>query len=320
MLQLTAHWAPMRVRLLTSVAIGMAAGLLCWAILARNYQEAGDFRWAIRAAQALLRHETPYSTPMQRYPLPAAFFALPFVGLPQEVAGGLFFGISSGILAFGLTRKSYTRLFIFLAFPYWSSLLTAQWTPLVMAAAFFPVLIVTVLAKPQNAIPVAITHLSWRGVVASLALLTISLVLMPNWPRLWLGQTSYYQHFVPMLVFPGPVLLLALASRRDPDTALLLTAALMPQRWFYDAFILWLIPRTRKEILATVFLSWVPALLRWHRAPSGMLEIGQWAVLWLYLPMLFVLLLRMSARSRVSGSGLGPMVLADSDPIDAPRD
>lgn len=293
MLQLTTHSASMRMRLLIAALIGLAAGVLCWAILYRNHQEAGDFRWAIRQAQALLHRENPYTTPLQRYPLPAAFFALPFVRLPIEVAGGLFFGISSAILAFGLTRQGYTGLFIFLAFPYWSSLLTAQWTPLIMAMAFFPVLIVTVLVKPQNAIPVAISHITWRGVVACLILLAASLLAMPGWPRHWLGQTSYYEHFVPFLVFPGPVLCLAMVRREDPDMALLLIAALMPQRWFYDTFILWLIPKTRQEILATAFLSWVPALLRWYSTPRSMTQVGQWAVLWIYLPMLFVLLLRL---------------------------
>lgn len=292
----------MRLRVCISALIGVLAGVLCWAILARNHQEAGDFRWAIRAAAALLHHQSPYTTPLQRYPLPAAFFALPFLRLPEPVAGGVFFGISSAILAFGLTRISYTLLLIFLAFPYWSCLLTAQWTPLVMAAAFFPALTVTILAKPQNAIPVVLTHWSWRGALGAGAFLILSLLWMPAWPKLWLAQSSYYQHFIPLLVFPGPVLLLALAVRTDPDTPLLLLAALMPQRWFYDAFILWLIPKTRQEILATVFLSWVPGLLRWYHTPSGMPEIGQWAVLWLYLPMLFVLLLRAS-RSR---AGTGP--------------
>jgi len=295
MLQLTTHSASMRMRLLIAALIGLVAGVLCWAILYRNHQEAGDFRWAMRAAQALLHRQNPYTTPLQRYPLHAAFFALPFVRMPMEVAGGLFFGISSAILAFGLTRQSYTRLFIFLAFPYWSSLLTAQWTPLVMGMAFFPLLIVTLLAKPQNAIPVAISHITWRGVVGGLVLLAASLLVMPHWPQSWLGQMSYYEHFVPFLVFPGPVLCLAIARREDPDTALLLVAALMPQRWFYDTFILWLIPKTRQEILATVFLSWVPALIRWYTTPTSMTQVGRWAVLWIYLPMLFVLLLRLPA-------------------------
>jgi len=289
----------MRMRLVISALIGLIAGVLCWAVLGRNHQEAGDFRWAIRAAQSLLLRENPYNTPMQRYPVPAAFFALPFVRLPMETAGGLFFGLSSAVLAFGLTRTGYTRLFIFLAFPYWSSLITAQWPPLVMAAAFFPLLIVTVLAKPQNALPVVTTHLKKSGVVATVILLGVSLLILPSWPRLWIHQTGYYQHFVPFYVFPGPVLLLVLARRKDPDAAFLFLTALLPQRWFYDAFVLWLIPKTRQEILATAFLSWVPALLRWYHMPTNV-ELGQWTVLWFYLPMLFVILLRLPSEQELA--------------------
>ena len=55
------------------------------------------------------------------------------------------------------------------------------------------------------------------------------------------GQAHNYEHFIPLLVFPGPLLLLALLRYRDRDAWLLLLAALMPQRWFFDAFTLWLI-------------------------------------------------------------------------------
>jgi hypothetical protein len=282
----------MRLRLLICTLIGLASGFLCWAILDRNHQDAGDFRWAIRVAEALLHHQNPYTTPLQRYPVTAGFFALPFVHLRMEVAGGIFFGLSSSLLAFGLTRRGYASLFVFLAFPYWSSLITAQWAPLIMAGAFFPILMTTVLVKPQTAIPVAATHLTWKGVAGCVILFVASLAIMPGWPRLWLGQFHYYENYVPLFVFPGPVLLLALASRQDLDAGLLLTAAIMPQRWFYDAFILWLIPKTRRELLATAFLSWVPALLRLYHKPADMTEVGRWSLLWIYLPMLFVLLLR----------------------------
>ncbi len=74
------------------------------------HQGAGDFGWAIHAAQRLLAGQNPYDTPLEQYPLTAAFFALPFVALRPEVAGALFYGISSALLAFGLTRHGYHRL------------------------------------------------------------------------------------------------------------------------------------------------------------------------------------------------------------------
>ena len=71
------------------------------------HQGAGDFGWAIHAAQRLLAGQNPYDTPLEQYPLTAAVFALPFVALRPEVAGALFYGISSALLAFGLTRHGY---------------------------------------------------------------------------------------------------------------------------------------------------------------------------------------------------------------------
>ena len=59
----------------------------------------------------------------------------------------------------------------------------------------------------------------------------------------------------PILLWPGPLLVLALWKYRDRDARFLFLSALMPQRWFYDSLTLWLIPKSRREIVWTVFLS-----------------------------------------------------------------
>jgi hypothetical protein len=225
----------------------------------------------------------------------AALFGLPFVRLAGDVAAGIFFGISSGLLAFGLIGKGYERLWIFLAYPYWAAMLTAQWSPLIMASAFFPLLLPATFAKPQVGFPVALTHLSWRGAIACALWCGASLAVMPRWPILWIKQLGNYQHFFPLLVFPGPLLLLALIRYRDRDCWLLLLASAMPARWFFDAFILWLIPKSRKEILVTAALSWGAGIWRWYHYPTSFNQVGRWAVLFFYLPMLAVVLLRKSA-------------------------
>jgi hypothetical protein len=66
----------------------------------------------------------------------------------------------------------------------------------------------------------------------------------------------------------------------------------MPQRWFFDSFILWLIPKSRREIVWTVFFSWGAGLLRWYNAPHNFTQVGRWTVLFIYLPMLAVVLIR----------------------------
>src|SRR5947208_13427709 len=131
MLQLM-RTTPMRLRILISVVIGVASAVFCWAVLTRLHQGAADFTWAIRAAQHLLAGKNPYDTPLEQYPLTAALFGLPFVWLRPEVAAALFYGISSALLALGLTRQGYARLLIILAYSSWAGMLTAQLAPIVL--------------------------------------------------------------------------------------------------------------------------------------------------------------------------------------------
>jgi hypothetical protein len=120
----------------------------------------------------------------------------------------------------------------------------------------------------------------------------VSLAVMPNWPLLWWRQAGHYEHFFPLLVLPGPLLALALLRYRDRDARLLFLSSLMPQRWFFDSFTLWLIPQSRREVVWTVFFSWGAGIWRWYQVPRSFTEVGHWTVIFLYLPMLACLLLR----------------------------
>ncbi len=282
----------MRWRIAVSAAIGFASGAFCWFLMKHFHQDAADFRWALHLAHRLLARQNPYDTPLEQYPLTAALFALPFVRLQPELAAGFFWGISSSLLAFGLTRHGYTRLLVFLAYPYWAGILTVQWSPIIAASAFFPLLLPVTMAKPQVGLPVFLTRVSRRGLWACAALGALSLAVMPTWPLLWWKQTGNYEHFFPLLVLPGPLLLLALLRYRDRDALFLLSSAIMPQRWFFDSFILWLIPQSRREIIWTVFFSWGAGIWRWYHIPHSFIEVGRWTVILFYLPMLVVVLLR----------------------------
>jgi hypothetical protein len=286
----------MRKRISASAAIGTTTGVLCWYLMRHLHQDAADFRWALHLANGLVSGKNPYDTPFEQYPLTAGFLALPFLHLAPELAAGLFYGISSAILALGLTRHGYRRLLTFLAYPYWAGLLTVQWSPIIAAGAFFPLLLPVTLAKPQIGLPVFLTRASLRGTVACILLLLLSLAIMPGWPHLWIAQTGHYEHFIPLLLFPGPLLLLALLCYRDRDAIFLLLAACMPQRWFFDSFILWLIPKSRREIVWTVFFSWGAGVWRWYHVPHSFAQVGRWTVIFIYLPMLAVVLLRKKHR------------------------
>jgi hypothetical protein len=232
-------------------------------------------------------------------------FGIPFAWMRPEVAGGAFYGISSALLAFGLSRHGYHRLQLFLAYPYWAGIMVAQWTPLILAGAFFPFLLPVALAKPQLGLPVALTTPTRWGLTACGVLLAFTFVIMPGWPRLWTGHFHLYERFIPLFVVPGPMLALALLRWRERDARILLLMALVPQRWFYDMFILWFIPKSRREILATVFISWGAGIWRWYHFPHNFTQVGRWCVLFFYLPMLVVVLARPRAGVPPSANGRG---------------
>ncbi|MGA9814666.1 MAG: hypothetical protein WBQ64_17905, partial [Terriglobales bacterium] len=61
--------------------IGMASAAFCHFLLLHFHQGAADFGWAVRAARHVLAGQNPYDTPLEQYPLTAAFFGVPFVWL-----------------------------------------------------------------------------------------------------------------------------------------------------------------------------------------------------------------------------------------------
>jgi hypothetical protein len=292
MLQLVKQTPLMGKRISVSAAIGVVSGVLCWFWLERAHHGAGDFNWAIWAAQDLLAHRDPYLRYMQLYPLPAALLGLPFCWMRSTIAGGLFYGISSSLLAFGISRHGYHRLLVFLAYPYWAGLVEAQWAPLILAGAFLSILLPATLAKPQLGLPILFTNFTRRGLLACATVLLLTFLVFPGWPWKWWGNTGLYAWFIPFLVFPGPLLALALLRYRDRDARALILTALMPQRWFYDAFILWFIPKTRREIAWTALLSWGAGVWRWYHVPHSFTQVGRWIVVFIYLPMLALVLLR----------------------------
>lgn len=294
----------MRGRLTASVLVGAAAGCFCFLFQRSLHRGAADFVWALHLAQRVLAHQNPYDTPYEQYPVTAGIFAFPFLRFTPEAAGAIFYGLSSAALALGLTKHGYSRLLIFLAYPYWIGLLTVQWSTAITAGAFFPLLLPLTMAKPQVGLPVFLTRFSRRGFWACAVIAALSLIVVPSWPRLWIGQMQYYQHFFAILVLPGPLILLALLRYRDRDAWLLLLSSLMPQRWFFDSFILWLIPRTKRQILITVIFSWCAGLWRSYHPPTSFVEVGRWIVLSTYLPMLLIVLLREPRARFESGEGM----------------
>jgi hypothetical protein len=76
----------------------------------------------------------------------------------------------------------------------------------------------------------AVEWLSPRWAILAAVLFTVSLVIYPSWPIVWLRSTSPYQGSrPPLFVLPrGPLLLLALLRWRDRRSWFLFSMALMP--------------------------------------------------------------------------------------------
>jgi hypothetical protein len=283
-------------RLLIAFFVAVISGAICGWNASRLDHGGGDFTPAYVGGRALLTGGDPLAPSPDPdwvpYPLPAAFFGVLFAPFPIVLASAAFFGISSGLLAFGLTQKRFLPLMTFLAAPYWVALTWAQWSPLIVASGFFPVLAVVVLMKPHVAAPVVLTRLSKVGLISIAVFFVLSIAIYPTWPLVWIKQLGPFQHYFPLLTIPGPLLLLALTRRHDRDARLLLLASVFPQRWLYDAFILWLIPKTRQEFLFTALASWIGWEWRLLHMPRTTMELGLLCVLCFYLPMLVIILRR----------------------------
>lgn len=290
---------PLRLRVIVAVGLAMLSAIVCYAYSSAFRPNAGDIAMPLCMARAVIEGDDAYTrcqgfqsdgvTPNTANPITTALIVMPLLVFPPQIAAALFIGLSTGLLSFGLTRGGLERLIVLLAFPYWQAVQVVQWSPMLFATALLPALLPLTLAKPHLGAPIALTRLTlWRA-VACAALLGVSLLLVPTWPWRMLGRIGApgdYQS--PILMLPlGPALALALLRWRSPRARLLLLLALVPQRTFYDCFLLWLIPETRRETLVLVVLSWV-CYYAWYLAPG--IGGAQWVLWLLYLPSLAMVL------------------------------
>jgi hypothetical protein len=302
-------------RILVSVAIGVLSGLLCLVINGPIGSERVDFMWSLYAARDLLAGRDVYSAhssfDLIPYPFPAVLVALPLSRFTIPMGASVFIGATSGLLAYGLLRGGeWWRLLTFVSAPYYLAIRCVQWSPLMMAILFFPALMPLVLAKPQFALPVALTRMTQRRAVACLCFLLVSLAVYPAWPIRWFSQIKPYGGFIPALVFP--VLLLPAYGWREPGIRHFLLMACMPQhRYLYDSLLLWVIPKSLAEMLVLTMSSWVACsagftLVGFRDHGAGLTVAG------IYVPCLLLLLARsrsanQDATGRERRDGPGPL-------------
>lgn len=271
---------PQRRRLAIAGSIAVVVGLLTSAFLSRP-EGGGDYFFVWSAARSLLDGTNPYHVtaigpenpagdPLQ-YPLPALLLVVPTARLPLPVSGGIFLGISAGLLAWALLREGYQRLPIFMGAPFLMAISLGQWSPLVTAAALESNLGFVFAAKPNLGLPAWLFRPNVRAIIGGVALILVSLLVLPSWPLDWYHNVSSRpEKFSPIRTVVGPVLLLAALRWRRPEGRLLLAMALVPQAlFFYDQLALGLIPRTLRQSLIFSLASFALLLTWFHRLGPG---------------------------------------------------
>ncbi len=260
--------------------IGIAATLFSFYRLSTGGRGEWDFAWAVGGARDLLSGVDPYNdlhlgaweAPLF-YPLPALFVGMAFVPLPHIWGAAVFIGISSGLLAFGLTRRGLAPLVTFLSLPYLWAASIGQWSIVVTAAGLIPELSFLLLMKPTLGLSILAGFPSRKAIAvlaaAVAATAVLSIVWFPQWFGEWLVNVGEGSHVPPILVFPGWLLPVALLYRKLPTARLLFVFACVPQ-WldFYDQVVLFLIPRSSRQYayLAIASWAWMPI---WRLFPPG---------------------------------------------------
>lgn len=320
-----------KVRLAIAVVIGCVAGVLCHRFLLQDRNAGGDFTPIWRAAWAIVNGEDPYRVIVfgggrawgtaMLYPLPSAFVALPLIRLQPIQAATVFFGASSFLAAFLVTRQGYHRLWLFLSPCFLVALLNAQWAPFMLAATFLPsILAGLVVLKPTVGLACFAYRPRWSTVIGGAMLIAAAFVVQPHWVVGWLKwvRWSPYAHTILLQTILGPLCLVAALRWRTPEGRLLLAMSVVPHSLFwYDETLLWLVPGNAKQGAALTLSAWVGFFIwHWLAYRPGVVGVSSTVDAWLmtvfiYLPAVAMLLL---ARDREPAASPEARTSSDAQP------
>ena len=260
-----------RTRFAIALGTAIAAGLYVWAYARANPDFVSDFDQVWAAARGLWTGRDPYKLVGPRgaflwkwplyYPLPAILIASPLGLLPLLAARVTFAAISAGSFAYALSRDGYARLLSLLSISFVTAVELVQWSPLLTAGMLLPSLAWTGVAKPNLGAAMAAYWSSRLTVIVmaigSAALVAVSFLVQPNWAGEWWANVRSAPHFVAPILRPGGILLLVvLAKWRRPEARLLAALACVPQTpTFYDHVFVFVVPRTSREVLSLVVLT-----------------------------------------------------------------
>lgn len=270
-------------RLCVSLALAALAGWLCWRTVGPT---GGDFGFAVRAARHLISGVNPYDAMVVTakygeggpllYPLPVVFAGLPFAWMELKAASALFIALSTFWLAFALWQtRGVLALSALLSPPMLWSVLTAQWPPLMLAAAL------TAGAGWFGAMKPNLGLIGWLyrpdrvTIVGGVILCALSLYLVPTWPFDWWRHLHAQPvAHLPALMWPlGAVGLLGLLRWRTPEGRVLAALTVVPlSATPYDWLLLWLVARTGRECLTLTVITWSAWLAMLATAPHNLVR------------------------------------------------
>lgn len=235
---------PRHVALALALLVAMSAAL----IAANADVVQGDLRPDVDqlwyAARAVLDGRNPYDLIgpgleyeyrwQFYYPLPAVILFTPLAAFPVLASRIAMAAVASGLLAYGIARYDARGLVLFLSRAFYVNAWYAQWTPLLVAMWYMPVLAAFVAAKPTIGLAMLTGVRDWRrakwGLVLVIGLAAIAFVVRPTWLSEWLAAVDTNTHLRPWITVPGGLLLLlALLRWRRWEARVLTVFALIPQ-------------------------------------------------------------------------------------------
>jgi hypothetical protein len=298
------------IRLAAAVLLGVAFAVYEDLFRSLLGADPSDFAQPWLAGRLLVEGRNPYMeigpngpVPHQFhliYPATAAVLAMPLGLVSLRLANAFVVGAGAALLVWALTRNTLRnpQLLVLASFPMAVAAQNVQWSPLLTAATFFPVLGIVYACKPSVAIAYWLAYPNMRALLAAAGFTLITLILWPWWPGEWAAQLSSVTHMsAPVTRWGGPLLLLAALRWRRPEARLLLGLSCIPQTpVVYEAVPLFLLVTTLREGVALLVVT----VLLGHFLPNSstlpydewMALSGSWMIWFVYLPCLVMVLRR----------------------------
>jgi hypothetical protein len=287
-----------------AVIVALGAGAASY-LLALRHTGYGDFLAWWFGARVLVNGGDPYATAPDVapffiseqlfYPATALVASVPVAWLPYHLALAVFFGVGSGLLAYGIARTKPFQLAVFCSFPFVAAMQLGHWSPYVAATLVLPAAGFFIAVKPNLGLAALLGRPSRSMIVGAAVLVLVSLLVMPSWPARWLAALPLApSHLLPITTWLGAPLILALLRWRRPEARLLLAMSLLPQTaTFADQLLLFFVAQTRRESLTLAAISIVGGVAWMIRLLDGghpALLGGPFVVASVYLPALVVVL------------------------------